>query len=285
MQVDARVGPEAKAGQVGDRGDDRDLQAPESPKLAEDCGRAGIGGDDHVGIVGADRLSQPPPTQEVANFQSQPAGGRKSGEQEVLRLEQPGEPVEREPGSVADHQRHQASHRTQTVHHPHLDPWRFGAQLGREGARRQLMTLPDVGREDQYPPGVVPDAPPGQVAAEAIRERSLRRPAELARRAFAGDVLTVEVGASSGGMDDPGVADPAPHRLGNLENRDRLVAGQVVDAVRRLWAQRGNHSLGEVLDVHEAPGLLAGTGDGQRLALSALAVSAAITVASRARGP
>ena len=100
-------------------------------------------------------------------------------------------------------------------------------------------------------------AAPLEVAANALAERGVGPPAELAQSALARDLLAAEVPGPSLGVDDLDVAEEIANRLCDLEDRGGLVAGQVVDTVGRLRPERGDDAPRQVLDVDEPPALAA----------------------------
>ena len=81
-------------------------------------------------------------------------------------------------------------------------------------------------------------APPGDVAAQALAERGLGHPAELAPGAHAADLDADEVGGRGLGVHDLDVADEVAHGLGDLPDRHVLVADEVVDAVGGAGRER-----------------------------------------------
>src|SRR5205085_2789968 len=60
-------------------------------------------------------------------------------------------------------------------------------------------------------------AAPLDVAADALAERRVGSPTELAQRALARDLLAAEVAGTGLGMDDLDVAEEVPDGLGDLE--------------------------------------------------------------------
>ena len=156
-------------------------------------GDRGIGGDDDVGVVRADRARQ-----RARSEQAQQAPGDHAHRRDVLE-----HPVDDRVGPRQEAQLHavavlddgtqQRAHRGETVDDGDLRRLRGGLDLLRQRARGGRVTLADVGREHEYPlrargPGV-------GAFAFARRHRSLRRPpgggmvqacahAEVPRRAW-----------------------------------------------------------------------------------------------------
>ena len=106
---------------------------------------------------------------------------------------------------------------------------------------------------------------------DSLGERRRGRPAELALGALAAHDLPAEVAGARGRVHDLDVAELGLDRLGDLLDRDVLVAGEVVDAVGGHVAEPQRDPVGEVLDVHEPPRLAAVAGERQRLAAQRLA--------------
>ena len=111
---------------------------------------------------------------------------------------------------------------------------------------------------------------PGEVPADSLAKRGGGAPVELLGGSLVRDHRTAEVAVATGGVDDLGVVDQIRDDVRELADRHGLIAGQVVDAVLGPLLKAGDDALGEVLDVDEAPGLQAVSGDRQRLSLERL---------------
>jgi hypothetical protein len=111
---------------------------------------------------------------------------------------------------------------------------------------------------------------PADVPPHALGERRRGRPAELVARPGAGHDLRPEIPRTRRRVDDLGVADDLLDELGDLLDRDVLVADQVVDAVGGDLGQPERDAVGEVLDVDEPARLHAVSRQGERLALERL---------------
>src|SRR5271165_6219223 len=96
---------------------------------------------------------------------------------------------------------------------------------------------------------------PHDVAPHSLVEWRGGAPAEFVLRALAADDLAAEVARACGCVDDLDIADQLLDRLGDLLDRDALVAREVVNAVARDLTQSERDPVREVLDVHEPPGL------------------------------
>ena len=183
--------------------------------------------------------------------------------------------------------RQDGAHRGQPVDDRDLRVGILVLELARDRSRRQIVPLADVGGDDQDVPGARLGvglagrdhrgrlligglrgllAPPVDVPAHALGERRRGGPPELALGPRAADHLAAEVSGPCRRVDDLDVADQLLDGLGDLLDRDVLVAGEVVHAVARDVVEPARDAVGEVLDVHEPARLAAVAGERQRLA-------------------
>src|SRR5205085_9514438 len=91
-----------------------------------------------------------------------------------------------------------------------------------------------------------------------------RAPPELARGARAGDLGAAEVAGTALGVEDVRVADDLGDRRRQLQDRHRLPAREVVDAVACSGAERERDAARDVPDVGEAARLAPAAGDRER---------------------
>ena len=252
VQIDPRVGPELQPREVGDRRVAGDVQPALAPHLAEHGGHARVGGDDQVGVVGTDQPHQAALAERRQQLARQPPGRREVHEQHVLEVEQPRQPLEHEGRVLAQHLGQDRAHRRQPVDDRDLGVGILVPELARDRAGGEIVALADVGGDDQHLAGLGLGVglagrddrrllllglglgllvAPVDVAPHALGERRRGGPAQLSLGALAGDDLAAEVAGAGRGVDDLDVAHQLLDRLGDLLDRDGLVAGQVVDAV------------------------------------------------------
>ena len=192
---------------------------------------------------------------------------------------------------LPQHAREHGAHGRQAVDDRDLRVGILVLELAGDRAGGQVVALADVGGDDQdlarlgLGVGLAGRddrvllrhrrlgrllAAPLDVAAHALGKRRRRRPAELLAGALAGHDLRPQVAGPGGRVDDLGVADDLLDELGDLPDRDVLVADQVVDAVGGDVVEAERDAVGEVLDVDEAARLHAVARQGERLALERL---------------
>ena len=255
--------------------------------LAEHRGHARVGRDDHVRVVGADQAHQPAAAEERQQPARQPAGRPEVHEQPVLEVEQPRHEREHEGRVLAQDLGEDRPHRRQAVDDRDLGVGILVLELARDRAGGKVVALADVGGDDQDLAGLGLGVglagrddhglllvlgrldlgqAPVDVAAHALVERRGGGPAQLLAGPLRGDDLAAEVAGPGGRVDDLHVAHQLLDGLGDLLDRHRLVAGQVVDAVDGDVVEAARDAVGEVLDVDELAALHAVAGERQRIA-------------------
>ena len=120
------------------------------PETADHVGRARIGGDDDVGAELADRPQHAAPADQVHERPGQPARRREVNDQPVLEVVEEGETAKDDLGAVADDPRHQRTHRVEAVDDLDHGVGPLLPDAGGEHARRGVVSLADVGGDDQY---------------------------------------------------------------------------------------------------------------------------------------
>ena len=151
VEVDARVGPEAEPREVGDRRDDRDVEAPARAQLAEDGGGARVGRDDRRRGRDARIVAEAaaPPAGSPSRSESHRVGGNRVS-RKYWSLEQPGQPVERRtrsrrgPRAVTSRPIARRPSTTSTS-----APGCSAARSAASARAGQVVALADVGGEDQ----------------------------------------------------------------------------------------------------------------------------------------
>jgi hypothetical protein len=102
VPVDARVGPVAQGGEVGDRGYDRHVEPALRAQPAEQLGAPGIGRDDDVRRDLGDQLAQARDGEPLAEEAGQRDRRGEDGDQPVLQVERPRGLLEHGLGAGAD---------------------------------------------------------------------------------------------------------------------------------------------------------------------------------------
>ncbi len=164
VHVDPRLRPEEQAGQVGDRRDRgaRDLAAPAQPR--EHDGHGGVGRDDDVGVVFADRARERARAERAEQPSRGPAHGQHVLQQPVDDRVAPRHHTQLHAVAVLDDRAQQPPHRVEPVDHRHLGALGRGFDLLRHRAGRRGMALADVGGQDEHPLRAVLLAEQAQVA-------------------------------------------------------------------------------------------------------------------------
>ncbi len=137
VHVDARLGPEEQAGQVGDRRDRRavHLAGPAQPREHDRHG--GVGGDDHVGVVLGDRSRQRPRAEQAQQPAREGPDGQHVLEQPVDDRVGPREEAQLHAVAVLDDRAQHAAHRGEAVDHRDLGGCGRGLDLLRPGRARR----------------------------------------------------------------------------------------------------------------------------------------------------
>ena len=136
---------------IGDRRDDRRLDAAFALEPAEHLGDVRVDGDDHVGRDPVDQLEESAPSGARDQPLRELARQRVDGEHPEPDVPDPLEAVEDEPRRVLAHRPHGPPHRGEAVLHHDLDAVAvLVAQLRGERLRGPVVALADARAQDEH---------------------------------------------------------------------------------------------------------------------------------------